>query len=432
MPSLSDSYTLPCGAELPNRIAKAAMTEQLARADGIANERHERVYRRWAEGGVGLQITGNMMVDRDHREHPGNIMLDPVPTGEALDALKVLATAAQSRGGLAIVQLSHSGRQTPAIVNPTPLAPSAVTLGLPGGQFGEPRAMTAEDISKVRANFVAAARAVAEAGFAGVQIHAAHGYLLSSFLNPRVNQREDDYGGDLENRARLLLEIVREVRQALPAPAILSVKLNSSDFQKGGLTTGDSIKVASWLADEKVDLLEISGGNYEQPAMMDLDGMERRQEEHKADSTKRREAYFLTFAEALRAHTDMPLMVTGGFRRVQGMEEALSTGATDIIGIGRPLCVEPDFPERAMQGEAQGVPSYEKRLRIGPGLLGPQSPVKIIKAVNGFAAMSFFYDNIARMGDGRPPTPEGRILKTFIAQQREAKRLARSIRAKEA
>ncbi|MEE4213111.1 MAG: NADH:flavin oxidoreductase/NADH oxidase family protein [Parvularcula sp.] len=424
MTQISDPFTLPGGAVVPNRLVKAAMTEQIAGPDGAANARHERLYRRWAEGGIGLQITGNMMVDRRHREHPANIMLDPIPTGEAFEGLQRLAQAAKSRGALALVQLSHSGRQTPKIVNAHPEAPSPVTLGLPGSQFGEPKAMTEDDITRTASQFVAAAEVIAKAGFDGVQVHGAHGYLLSSFLNPRANQREDGYGGSLENRARLLLEVVERIRERLPASFVLSVKLNSSDFQKGGLSTEDSLQVADWLAARGVDLLEVSGGNYEQPAMMDIAGMERRHEERKAESTKTREAYFLVFAEAIRQRNAMPLMVTGGFRSLSGMNDALSSGATDLIGLARPLCVEPDLPKDFLTGRKEIVPSYEKFLRIGPGWLGPHSPIKLVKALNGFSAMSFFYDNIARMADGREPTPKGHILKTFIAQQKAAKDLA--------
>lgn len=427
MTTIADPFTLPSGAVVPNRIAKAAMTEQLADADGRPNDRHMRLYRRWAEGGAGLVVTGNVQVDRRHLEHPGNIVIDGPPDPARMQALKELAAAAQSRGGLAIMQLSHAGRQTPKVVNKEPLSPSAVGLGLPGGTFAAPKAMTGDDIRDVEQQFVYGAAIAAETGFAGVQLHAAHGYLLSSFLNPRANTRTDEFGGSIANRARLLLTIVERVRRDAPAHFVVSVKLNSSDFQKGGLTTEDSLTIATWLADREIDLLEISGGNYEQPAMMDLEGIDKRHEERKAESTRRREAYFLEFAETLRARIDLPLMVTGGFRSVAGMNSALDGGACDIVGLARPLCVRPDFPAAAIAGLADSVSAYEKRLAIGPGWLGPHSPFNIVKAVNGFSAMAFFYRNIERMGDGLDPVDRMNILQAFIRGQMETSRKAKAL-----
>jgi 2,4-dienoyl-CoA reductase-like NADH-dependent reductase (Old Yellow Enzyme family) len=403
MSLLAEPFTLPCGLTIKNRFAKAAMTEQLAEKDFLPNERHLTLYQRWAEGGAGLLITGNVQVDRRHLEHPGNIVIDG-PQGEArLRALRAFAEAAQANGAKAIMQISHAGRQTPKIINPTPLAPSAVQLGLPGDTFGQPRTITAAQIEDVESRFVHAAKVAAETGFSGVQIHAAHGYLLSSFLNPRANKRTDTFGGSLENRARLLLRIVRRIKADAPEGFAVTVKLNSSDFQKGGLTTEDSLTLCGWLADAGIDLLEVSGGSYEQPAMMDIEGMEKRFEQNKAESTRSREAYFLEFAEAIRERSKLPLMVTGGFRTKTGMEEALKSGGTDLIGIARPLCVKPSLPNEFLKNETDRVESYEKLLRIGPGILGPHSPLKIVKALNGFSVMAFFYENIRRLSEGREP-----------------------------
>ncbi|NRA29090.1 MAG: NADH:flavin oxidoreductase/NADH oxidase family protein [Parvularculaceae bacterium] len=427
MTSIADSFTLPCGAVLKNRLAKAAMTEQLAEPDGKVNAKHVRLYTRWAEGGAGLLITGNVQVDRKHLEHPGNVVIEGNQSGSRLDGLRAMAEAAQTNGTKVIMQISHAGRQTPKAVNPTPLAPSAVSLGLPGGTFGSPRSMTAAQLGDIETRFAHAAKVAAEAGYDGVQIHAAHGYLLSSFLNPRANVRQDPYGGSLENRAKLLLRIVERVRAEAPEGFIVSVKLNSSDFQKGGLSTEDSLIITEWLAERGVDLLEISGGNYEQPAMMDLEGLEKKHEENKAESTKKREAYFLAFAEAVRAKTNMPLMVTGGFRSRAGMDEALTDGACDVVGIARPLCVQPNAPSNLLDGTLEDVPSYEKSLRIGPGLLGPQSPIQIIKVLNGFSNVAFFYRNIELMGDGKDPTEKVNILWQFIRGQRIAAKKAKAL-----
>ncbi|MEM6914342.1 MAG: NADH:flavin oxidoreductase, partial [Pseudomonadota bacterium] len=309
------------------------------------------------------------------------------------------------------------------------LAPSAIALGLPGGTFGKPREMTTADVDDVIDRFVHAAKIAAETGFSGVQIHSAHGYLLSAFLNPLANQRTDQYGGALENRARALLTIVERIKASAPEGFIVSVKLNSSDFQKGGLTTDDSLTICEWLAERGVDLLEISGGNYEQPAMMDLSGLEQRYEEGKRESTKSREAYFLTFAEAVRQRSQLPLMVTGGFRTKKGMEDALASGATDLIGVARPLCVHPDMPNAFINGDMDQVPSYEKQLSIGPGILGPQSSLTIIRTLNGFSSVAFFYENINRLADGDSPKTEMNIFLAFLRTQGAASKKAKALKA---
>ncbi len=231
---LSQPLQLPCGVELPNRLAKAAMTEGLATPDGVPTPALNTLYRRWSAGGAGLLLTGNVIVDRDHLERPGNVVIDREPDPKMAQALAAWAQACTVGGNQAWVQLSHAGRQTMKTVNPHPRAPSAVKLGLPGGQFGAPVALTVEEITGLVERFAVAARAVCRAGFTGIQVHAAHGYLLSQFLSPRSNQRQDAYGGSLENRARLLLQVVAAVRDAVGPTVAVAVKLNSADFQRGG------------------------------------------------------------------------------------------------------------------------------------------------------------------------------------------------------
>ena len=414
---LERSLSLPSGGALKNRIAKAAMTEGLADPLNRATARHETLYRRWAEGGAGLLITGNVMIDRRYLERPGNVVIDGPQSEEQIGALKRWAGAARDAGADIWMQISHVGRQSPKIVATEPVAPSAVELGLPGGTFAKPRALSAAEIEDVIGRFVHTASVAKQTGFTGVQIHAAHGYLISEFLNPLVNRRDDEWGGSLENRARLLMRVVRAVRARLGSGYAVSVKLNSSDFQKGGFAPEDSLQVAQWLNEEGVDLLEISGGSYEQPAMMDIEGMEARYEETKRGSTRAREAYFLTYAEEMRRVATMPLMVTGGFRSRAGMEDALSGGACDLCGIARPLCVDAELPNKLMRGEADGAPSYEKRLRIGPGMLGPNSSVDLLRALNGFGVMAFFYLNLFRLADGREAKERMTVLPAFIRHQ---------------
>jgi len=418
MTSLLDrSLSLPSGGSLKNRIAKAAMTEGLADPGNRATARLAALYRRWGEGGAGLLVTGNVMVDRRYLERPGNVAIDGPQSEEQIAALKAWAGAARDAGADIWMQISHAGRQTPKIVATEPVAPSAVDLDLPGGTFATPRALTGAEIEEVIERFVHAASIAKQTGFTGVQIHAAHGYLISAFLSPLVNRREDEWGGPLENRARLLMRVVREVRARLGSGYAVSVKLNSSDFQKGGFAPEDSLRVTEWLNEAGVDLLEISGGSYEQPAMMDIEGMEARHEETRRETTREREAYFLIYAEEMRRVAQMPLMVTGGFRSRAGMEDALSGGACDVCGIARPLCVDPDLPGKLLRGEVDAAPSYEKRLRIGPGVLGPNSSIDILRALNGFGVMAFFYRNIFRLADGLEAKDRMAVLPAFVRHQ---------------
>ena len=425
---LEKHLTLPNGVTLKNRIAKAAMTEGLGDDHNRATERHAVIYRRWAEGGAGMLLTGNVMVDARYLERPGNVVIDGPQSDEQMTRLRQWSSAAREGGADIWMQLSHAGRQSPKIVATEPVAPSAVELGLPGGTFAKPRALNIHEIEAIIQKFVYAASIAKQAGFTGVQIHAAHGYLISEFLNPLVNQRDDEWGGSLSNRARLLLRVIIEVRAQVGSGFPVSVKLNSSDFQKGGFGPKDSLQVAEWLNDADIDLLEISGGSYEQPAMMDIEGMEARHEEEKRESTRAREAYFLTYAEKIRKVAKMPLMVTGGFRSAAGMEEAITSGACDICGIARPLCVDPAVPAKLISGEMETAPSWEKMLRIGPGILGPNSSIDIVKALNGFSVMAFFYENIFRLADGMEAKTKMALFPAFIKSQMGEAKAAKALK----
>lgn len=427
--TIAAPYTLPCGVVLKNRLAKAAMTEGLADPRNSATAHHARLYRRWAEGGAGMLLTGNVQVDRRHLERPGNIALDGSLSAEALDALRAFARAGTSNDTQLWMQISHAGRQTPATVNKTPLAPSAVGLVMPGGQFGQPRAMTEDEILDVIARFAHAATLARETGFSGVQIHSAHGYLLSEFLSPDVNQRTDAWGGSLENRARLLLETTRAVRRAVGSDFPISVKLNSADFQRGGFSHEDAIAVATWLDAEAIDLLEISGGTYEQPRLIGRDDLTLHPEKAEArrESTIAREAYFLAYAEDIRRAVKMPLMVTGGFRSAAGMNAALASGATDVIGIGRPLCADPTCLTKLLNGTLTQLPSYEKTLRLGPGILGPNSGFALIKGLNGWGQQGWFCLQLLRMGKGLEPDLKMGVFEAFRRYTANEKSAAKAL-----
>ena len=403
---LSDTVELPCGASLPNRLSKAAMTEGLATGDGVPTAELARLYGLWSDGGAGMLLSGNIMVDKDHLERPGNVVIDQPPNQEMRDALRRWAEAGTRNGNHLWAQISHAGRQTQKIVNPSPKAPSAVKLGLPGGQFGQPVALTENEIDDIIRRFGVCAAAVKEAGFTGVQIHAAHGYLLSQFLSPRSNQRDDQYGGDLANRARMLLAVVDAIRGAVGPDFPVAVKLNSADFQKGGFAFEESLQVAQWLQDHGIDLIEISGGTYEQPKLLGISGLEEEEEQNVAQSTLMREAYFVDFAVAMGDKVKVPLMVTGGFRRREVMQQAVDTGSADVIGIGRPMCVMTDAPKQLLSG-LPGLPRYEQMLSLFPRWMAWLGNIKLFKTLGSFAVQYWYYAQIDAIG--RTGNPDGNL-----------------------
>ncbi len=420
---IEDTLDLPCGQSLSNRLCKAAMTEGLATAGGIPTPELIRLYGEWSDGGAGLLLSGNVQIDRDHLERPGNVIVDREPGEEMSAALREWAMAGTRGGNHFWAQISHAGRQTQKLVNPHPRAPSAVKLGLPGGQFGEPVAMTEEEILEAVEGFARCARVLKDAGFTGVQIHSAHGYLLSQFLSPRSNQRTDRWGGVLENRARALLETVRAVRAAVGEDFPVAVKLNSADFLRGGFEFTDSLQVAKWLEAEGVDLLEISGGTYEQPRIVKLDGIEPVEEQAITESTRSREAYFVDFAQAMRKELNIPLMVTGGLRRRDAMEEALASGSADVIGIGRPMCVMTDAPRQLLEG-LEELPRFENELSLLPSWLKFLEGVPLVRVVATFGVMYWFYEQILQIGRTGSAEEGLSVAAATGRQMKMAKRLA--------
>lgn len=412
--NIGQSLTLPCGAVLPNRIGKAAMTEGLADTHGHPTAELEKLYGIWSDGGAGLHLSGNIQIDATHLERPGNVVIDRVPDEQMRADLKRWTAAATRNGNHFWAQLSHAGRQTMKAVNPHPKAPSQVKLGLPGGQFGMPVPLTEDEILNLISRFGQAAKICQETGFTGVQIHAAHGYLISQFLSPRSNLRDDRWGGSLENRARFLLFTVNTVRQLVGPEFPISVKLNSADFQRGGFAFEDSLQVAGWLQEAGVDLIEISGGTYEQPKLLGIEGMEAEEVQAVAETTLAREAYFVDFAKAMKADLSIPLMVTGGFRSASAMEQALRSGAADVIGLGRPMCVMPEAPKRLLGGMAM-LPRTENQLKLFPEWLAFVRKLKMMRGLEGFAVQYWFYSQIYALGR----TGRTKLNMTVFAAMRE-------------
>ncbi|MBO9479607.1 NADH:flavin oxidoreductase/NADH oxidase family protein [Shimia sp. R11_0] len=332
-------------ASIRNRFFKSAASEQLGDRARNPKPGLATLYRAWAKGGAGLVVTGNVMVDRTALGEPFNVVLDDESD---LDAFRAWAKAGTEDDTHLWMQLNHPGKQSPKQMSPEPLAPSAVPL-VPALQaaFNPPRAMSEAEIRDTIARFARAAALAKETGFTGVQIHGAHGYLVSQFLSPHHNRREDQWGGTLENRMRFVLEIYAAIRAATGPDFPIGIKLNSADFQKGGFSEEDSMQVVKALEEAGIDLIEISGGTYEAPAMM-----KGKREKAQTASTQKREAYFLQYAAELRKSVRTPLVVTGGFRSRAGMEEALNSGATDLVGLCRPLILKPDLPNAALADPA--------------------------------------------------------------------------------
>jgi 2,4-dienoyl-CoA reductase-like NADH-dependent reductase (Old Yellow Enzyme family) len=360
---LARPLDLPCGATLSNRLAKAAMSEGLADSGNHSTPRLETLYRRWAGSGAGLLLSGNVQVDRWHLERPNNVVIDN-DSGRA--RLARLAEAGTSQGAHFWAQLSHTGRQVSSYINPAPLSSSDVEIDVirnAGFSFAKPKPMSEAEIGHAIDQFALAAKEVKDARFTGLSLHAAHGYLISQFLSPLSNRRTDRWGGPLENRARFLLEVIVAIRRAVGSQFPIGIKLNASDFQKGGFTNAECVELVKLLNGVGLDLLELSGGSLEQPKVVGATLKDEGEDGPRA-STLAREAYFVAFAGAVRKVAGMPVMVTGGFRSVAGMVEALEGGDLDVVGLARPLIADPEAPRRLLAGEIDKLLSPEATLNV--------------------------------------------------------------------
>ena len=350
MPDCFEPLSLPNGVRIANRICKAAMEENLCDAGQIPGQKLERLYQHWSVGGVGLILTGNVMVSAGALTGPGGVVLQK---SQPLEPFKRWASAAKSGGAKVFMQINHPGRQVYKSMGEQAVAPSAIALNIPGfsSMFSQPKALSSQEIAQIIQQFTDSAVLAEQAGFDGCQIHAAHGYLISQFLSPLTNIRNDEWGGSLANRARLLFKVVQSVRANVSSNFCVSVKLNSADFQKGGFDEKDAKWVIEQLNTMQVDLLELSGGNYESPAMQGS-------EVNKAkDSTQIREAYFIEFAQELAQCATMPVMVTGGIRKLSVAQGALHNEnaeikGIDMIGIARALAFNPQLVNDWQQGRS--------------------------------------------------------------------------------
>ncbi len=391
---LSQPLSLPNGSVIRNRLAKAAMSETLATYDNRPTPGLIALYRRWARSGIGLIITGNIMIDRRALGEPGNVAIEDESD---LPNLQEWARAATSQGAAIWAQLNHPGKQSPKGLNAENIAPSAIPFRQDmTAYFDTPRNATDAEIEDIIHRFGRTASICKKAGFSGVEIHGAHGYLINQFLSPHHNQRTDKWGGSAENRRRFVLAVYEEVRKNVGRNFPVGIKLNSADFQKGGFTEEESVETILALAEAGIDLLEISGGTYEAPAMTGAVA-----EPQKA-STVAREAYFLTFAEKVRGLVTTPLMVTGGFLSVAGMNAALRSGALDIVGLARLLAIDPDAPVRLLRGEDS--PQRVRPIKTG---IGPVDRM-------GLMEIAWYNQQLNRIASGGEPRPNASAIGAFL------------------
>jgi 2,4-dienoyl-CoA reductase-like NADH-dependent reductase (Old Yellow Enzyme family) len=393
---LAQPFTLPNGAVIKNRLLKSAMSEALGNRQRAATPELTRLYGTWADGGIGLCVTGNVMIDRHALGEPGNVVIEDE---SHLTELQAWAKAATRNGTHCWVQLNHPGKQAPKGLNKETVSPSAVPFR-PDMKafFATPRALTDAEVRDLIQRYANAARIVKKAGFSGVQIHGAHGYMVSQFLSPHHNQRTDEWGGTPEKRRRFVLEVYKAMREQVGPDFPIGIKLNSADFQRGGFTEEESLDTIKALSDVGIDLIEISGGTYEAPAMT---GVKDKKEPVK-DSTRQREAYFLAFAEKARKTVKTPLVVTGGFRSLPGMADAITGGAVDMVGIARSLALEPDLPNRLLAGK-------EPLIQIKPIKTGIPPIDKM-----GLMEVTWYTGQLKRIGKGEAPKPGEMPLWVFL------------------
>lgn len=371
---LFEPISLKSGVKIKNRLFKGAMSEGMANKKNHVTPQLITLYKRWAQGGIGLSLTGNVMVDSRYLGEPGNIVVE---NEDDLNALSQWASAGSLNGSHIWMQINHPGKQSPRTISKHPIAPSAVPLsGSMSKAFNSPREMTLSEVQDTIQRFINTALIAKKAGFTGVQIHGAHGYLVNQFLSAHDNRRSDQYGGSLENRMRFLVEIYQGMRKNLGQDYPIGLKINSTDFKTDGFSEADSLAVIKKMDSLGIDLVEISGGNYENPKMMG-DG----------------DVYFLDYASKISQLVSVPIAVIGGFRKVESMIEAVSTTDVSMIGVARPLVIEPDLPNQIQTGtyQAASLP----RLTTGVGFLD--------KKVGSLAAMSYYSQQMKRMGEGLAP-----------------------------
>lgn len=370
--------TLPCGQVIKNRFLKSAMSETFA-THGHPNQQHINLYRSWANGGAGLLFSGNVMIDHTSLGEPGNVVIE---NDEDMAILKQWAAAGTENKTQFWMQINHPGKQSYRSLSKEPVAPSAIGFeGIYATVFNRPRALTRTEIQQLVKKFTNTAVIAQKAGFTGVEIHAAHGYLINQFLSAKDNQRHDEYGGSLTNRMKFLLDIYRSIRAAVGDSFPIGVKLNSSDFEPGGFSEDESIQVIKVLSQLGVDLIEISGGNYLNPAMSE------------GTDKNSNAAFFINYAHKIKKLTTTPIALTGGFKDLKTMTIAIENQDTELLGIGRPMVLFPDLPNRIMNNQFSNVklPRLKTNIKLIDDNAGP------------LIANSYYEQQMARIASGKQP-----------------------------
>ena len=368
--------TLPNGQKIKNRFFKSAMNEALSSRECEVTKEHIKLYETWARGGVGLLISGNVMVDRAMLGEPGNVVVDELTNPYMLADW---AKAGKKNNAKMWLQLNHPGKQSPKSITKEPVAPSAIPLAENVRSFfNDPRELTNEEIKDIINKFINAAKIAEKAGFDGVQLHAAHGYLISQFLSSADNVRTDEYGGSLENRMRFLLEIYQGIREVTKPNFAVGIKINSTDFKAGGFSEEDSLEVIKKLAELNIDLIEISGGSYEKP---------------RVDEVSDGEVFFLDFAKKVADLVSTPIVLTGGFTKQSSMVEVLSETNIAMVGIARALVQNPYLVNDI---------EYDNYMDIKLPRLTTKIK-KLDQAIISYVAISYYEQQMARIGKGMLP-----------------------------
>ena len=327
---------LPCGVVLKNRLIKAAMSDSLGDGAGNPTEPQMRLYERWAEGGVALSLIGEVQGDPRFPEKPGNLVLLP---DADLDALQVLAKRGSSNGAHVWPQLGHAGALSHLPIS-RPKGPSALDIeGL------RCEGMSLGDIQELPAVYARSAKLAQDAGFGGVQIHAGHGFLFSQFLSPLFNHRKDGYGGSIDRRMRIILEVIESVRRAVGTSYPVGIKINSTDKLQGGLDNDHALEAVRLLDQTSIDLIDVSGGTYFPGAASSSDG------------ASVSGPYFIEFARRAKQLTTIPIMLTGGFETRNQAMAALEDGCADAVGLARAMVLNPRLAEMWLKEEG-GDPEF--------------------------------------------------------------------------
>jgi len=329
---------------LRNRLVRSATAEMMADEAGRPLPQLAELYRELTRGGVGLIITGHMVVHPSGKAHPG---MTGIFSDDLIPGLAELANTVHAEGGAIAVQINHGGRQVRIGLADDPIAPSALA---PNPPRSGARGMTIDEIEMLVDAYAQAARRVKEAGFDAVQIHAAHGYLVSQFLSPLANQRNDEWGGSLENRSRFLRKIIAAVRDQVGPGFPVLAKLGIRDESEKGFTLREGVAIVGQLREWGLDAVEISGGLAETSTFNIAGGI----------GPGDNEATFRPWAQAVREAAGLPRILVGGMRSLATMEDVLQSGDAQLISMSRPLICEPDLPNRLSNGAAESSACVSK------------------------------------------------------------------------